>query len=113
MLCFYPDFTTDMGVVDYFISIAGAPFYLLPICILLWAGCLIYVDSRSYSSSPGEFVQFDGARKDEDVTAEEQRVISTAGTSAQEDEAARYKGLSHTYRSKVQGQWKETHAVRG
>eukprot|EP00929_Paragymnodinium_shiwhaense_P037057 TRINITY_DN19808_c0_g1_i2.p1 TRINITY_DN19808_c0_g1~~TRINITY_DN19808_c0_g1_i2.p1 ORF type:complete len:774 (+),score=165.06 TRINITY_DN19808_c0_g1_i2:188-2509(+) len=100
-----------MTLVDYLLSYAAVPLYLCPLCCLLWGGALVWQDSRSYYAIPGGRQEFDSDRKDRDVLDEEQRVRETAANPPS-DEAARYEDLNHTYRSKVNGQWKETHAVR-
>jgi len=99
----------DLSVVDSFMSIAALPLYLFPIASIIYLRLLVRLDSRSYSSQPGACTEQSDERKDADVLAEEQRCLREDGR----DEAARYQGLNHTYRSKVAGKWKETTAVRG
>jgi len=99
----------DLSMVDSFMSIAALPLYLFPIATIIYLKLLIWLDSGSYSSEPGAYTEHGDERKDSDVLAEEQRCLNENGR----DEAARYQGLSHTYRTKVAKEWKETTAVRG
>jgi len=99
----------DLSLADSLTSFAAVPLCLFPVASAIYSGALVRLDSRSYSSRPGDYRRHPDGRKDADVKAEEQRCIEQDGR----DEAVRYQGLSHTYRTKVGREWKETHAVRG
>mmetsp|Transcript_29626 Transcript_29626/g.98150 ORF Transcript_29626/g.98150 Transcript_29626/m.98150 type:complete len:1380 (-) Transcript_29626:112-4251(-) len=94
-----PDSVGISTLGDALTSQAAMPLYLLPVCVLIWVANLVWRESRSYASPPGEFVHFDGAKKDEDVIAEENRIRSAPVDGAQE--VARYEGLSHTYTTRT------------
>ncbi|CAE8601223.1 unnamed protein product [Polarella glacialis] len=101
----------ELTPLGYFTSWCAVPLYCSVLSWALFGTNLLWQDARSYSAKPGNFQEFGNERKDEDVLAEELRVSSSLTPS--EDEAACYQGLSHTYRTKVDRKWKETHAVRG
>jgi len=87
-----------MSASEVWTSSAAIPLYLCPVCCVIWGTMLFFQEVRSYHSNPGEFVHFDGERKDADVVQEENRIQTTALDPTWE--VARYEGLSHTYRSR-------------
>eukprot|EP00932_Pfiesteria_piscicida_P009448 SRR837773.2018.p1 GENE.SRR837773.2018~~SRR837773.2018.p1 ORF type:complete len:251 (-),score=67.42 SRR837773.2018:487-1143(-) len=95
MLIFKSDEINSLS--DALVHDAAVPLYLLPVCICLWGAHLVWRESRSYATVPGDFVHFDGERKDEDVVAEEQRIRGSAADP--NSEIVRYEGLSHTYKA--------------
>eukprot|EP00931_Biecheleriopsis_adriatica_P084220 TRINITY_DN5797_c0_g1_i2.p1 TRINITY_DN5797_c0_g1~~TRINITY_DN5797_c0_g1_i2.p1 ORF type:complete len:1395 (+),score=291.85 TRINITY_DN5797_c0_g1_i2:23-4207(+) len=103
----------EMSTLAYFNSWSAVPLYGSLLSCLIFGSNLLWQDARSYSARPGAFQAFANDRKDEDVLAEELRVAGTSAGNAALEEAARYQDLSHTYRTKVQRRWRETHAVRG
>eukprot|EP00927_Polykrikos_kofoidii_P034685 TRINITY_DN29376_c0_g1_i1.p1 TRINITY_DN29376_c0_g1~~TRINITY_DN29376_c0_g1_i1.p1 ORF type:complete len:1346 (-),score=182.74 TRINITY_DN29376_c0_g1_i1:24-4061(-) len=108
----YDTTAADMSLSDAIVSYAIVPLYLMPLCTLLWGAKLYFLDTSSYKSPPVDFREFGASFKDQDVLAEESRVAATT-TNPPSDEAARYQALSHTYKTKVDGKWRETPAVRG
>jgi ABC-type multidrug transport system ATPase subunit len=112
-------FDDNLTVGDTFTKEMAVPFYCAPFHVIILASIFIFRETRSFRAVPGQLEEFDGSRKDEDVLAEEKRVETTAPT---EQEAVRYQGLFHTYRSRISilplpipgvGKLKTTHAVRG
>lgn len=105
----------ERSAAGYFMSWAAAPLYLFPVSTALCGGHLLWRELRSYYSQPGTFQSFSNAQKDDDVLAEEHRLRNAvaSGSPALAEEAVQYEELSHTYRSKIEGKWQETHAVRG
>lgn len=94
---------------------AAVPLYFAPIHLALLAFVLIRLERRGAGRS-GKPEVGDLTRKDEDVLAEERRIAEATVGSDAPGEAAVYKGLFHTYRTRTS--WlppkcKETPAVRG
>jgi ABC-type multidrug transport system ATPase subunit len=97
-----------------FVSWAAVPLYSSVVGMILYASYLMYTDLRSYNTQPGSAENFDNSKKDEDVLLEEARISCDSSTqSTATPEAARYQNLVHTYRTKANRKWIETHAVRG
>lgn len=99
----------ELTLLGHLSSMAAVPLYCAPVAFLLMTGNLIRMDRKSYESQPGDFTDFGDSKKDADVRDEERRCKEKLDT----EDAARYLGLSHTYRTNVAGKWKDTHAVRG
>jgi len=96
------------GVFESWVAV---PLYAAPVLFLALSFNLVRMDIGSYTTKPGDYRDFGDVKKDDDVMDEQRRIENDPNPV--HVEAARYQGLSHTYRTKVQGKWKETHAVRG
>eukprot|EP00927_Polykrikos_kofoidii_P047511 TRINITY_DN4170_c0_g1_i1.p1 TRINITY_DN4170_c0_g1~~TRINITY_DN4170_c0_g1_i1.p1 ORF type:complete len:1390 (-),score=218.40 TRINITY_DN4170_c0_g1_i1:202-4371(-) len=94
-----------------FASWGAIPLYAAPVVSFVLGLNLVRIEIRNHTKTPGTHSEFESTKKDDDVLAEERRI--EAGLTCVQAEAVRYQGLSHTYREKVQGEWRETHAVRG
>ncbi|CAK8999256.1 unnamed protein product, partial [Durusdinium trenchii] len=103
------------SLLGHFTAPEAIPMYgSIMMCVML-ASNLIYQDARSRSAVPGRCQDFDAARKDDDVLAEEQRVDQSLMNQISQD-AAVYHRLSHTYRRSkgcCSTDIVETTAVRG
>merc|ERR1711920_882311 len=96
---------------EHILSWCAAPLYLSPIAVLLLSWLLVRRETRM--CSPGKARDISDGVKDEDVLAEEARVDELVKASAEATQAAVVHGLQHTYRTKIEGNWTENHAVRG
>lgn len=101
--------TPSTGILSTFTCFAALPLYAAFVSLPLWALNLLRQDKKCRTDVPGRVQDVGGEGKDEDVLAEEARVLQNPG----QDEAVRYLNLSHTYRTKVNKRWVETPAVRG
>eukprot|EP00928_Gymnodinium_smaydae_P043157 TRINITY_DN28977_c0_g1_i1.p1 TRINITY_DN28977_c0_g1~~TRINITY_DN28977_c0_g1_i1.p1 ORF type:complete len:1368 (-),score=147.58 TRINITY_DN28977_c0_g1_i1:695-4798(-) len=90
------DSIAGLSVWQFFSSTSAIPLYLWPISLMIFAGTLILLDSRSFANPHVDPVEDDmgESSKDDDVKAEEIRCREHDGA----NEAARYQNLSHTYR---------------
>jgi len=103
------DVNSVLGPLGVWATRAAIPLLLSPVCFLLLLANLTRMDLKSYRSQPGDYKDFGDARKDANVKKEELRCQEEDGS----HEAARYQGLSHTYKVKVGRAVTETPAVRG
>jgi len=109
--------TPEDGVFDLgraLTSEAAVPLLFAPVhlAMLTW----ILMRLMRGSSRSGKVEVCDGSHKDGDVLAEERRIAEAPLGGDSSQEAVMYKGLFHTYRSRVKWlppTWKETQAIRG
>jgi len=101
----------DAGIIGVFATWAALPLYISLVTLPLMALNLLRQDVRRRTAVPGRPQEGGSEEKDEDVLAEEQRIMQSVNQGA--EEVVRYLNLSHTYRTKINKQWVETPAVRG
>jgi len=94
-----------------FTTKAAIPLYSSAVCFSLLAVNLIYQERVRATAKPGKAQPSSAPSKDQDVLDEEARIAARPNFG--NEETVRIVNLSHTYRTRVDGAWKETSAVNG
>lgn len=95
----------EMSLLGHLMSPTASPLYgSIILCVVLTTN-LIYQDARSRTAIPGNYQEFDGDHKDDDVRGEEDRVEWMLSSEAQaaaspRQDAVVYHRLHHTYRTR-------------